>query len=191
LDDAGVLVKRNLAGGREDRSAGTADACAQAVAGHQSLVFSVAYHLLHSVALAEEIAQEVFLRLHRDLCRIQGPSHLVHWLRRTTTHRCLDVLRRQAGRRQVPLEEADLPAPQVAERDPLLGRTLRRLVAELPPTARAVVVLRYQEDLDPREIAQVLDLPVNTVKSRLHRALAALRGRLTELEESSHATTRE
>ena len=76
------------------------------------------------------------------------------------------------------------------EKDPILARTLRRLVAGLPANSRAVVVLRYQEDLEPREIAQILDLPLNTVKSRLHRALAALRTALqrkyTALEELHH-----
>ena len=57
-----------------------------------------------------------------------------------------------------------------------------------PIIARMLEKIDY---LDPREIAQVLDLPVNTVKSRLHRALASLRGRLTDLEESSHGSTRE
>jgi RNA polymerase sigma-70 factor (ECF subfamily) len=130
----------------------------------------------------------VFLRLYRDIDRIHEPLHLVRWLRRTTTHRCLDLLRRSAGRRQVPLEEieqTELAAAPVAA-DPLVARDLRRLVAELPPDARAVVVLRYQEDLDPREIAQVLDLPLNTVKSRLQRALSALRARLASLEGSRH-----
>jgi RNA polymerase sigma-70 factor (ECF subfamily) len=147
--------------------------------------------MLHNVSLAEEVAQEVFLRLHRDCPRIENPAHLVHWLRRTATHRCLDLLRRSAGRHEVVLEDAELPGPQPANVDPLLARTLRRLVAELPPAARAVVVLRYQEDLDPRDIARTLDLPVNTVKSRLHRALVVLRGRWKDLEESNDGPTRE
>jgi RNA polymerase sigma-70 factor, ECF subfamily len=162
----------------------------EALSAHQSLVFSLAYHLLRNAAWAEEVAQDVFLRLYRDLDRIDGPAHLVHWLRRTTTHRCLDLLRRSAHRRQVSLEEAEeavLSAPQPAEADPLVARDVRRLVSQLPPSARAVIVLRYQEDLDPREIARVLDLPVNTVKSRLQRALTVLRGRFASLEESRHA----
>ena len=58
----------------------------------------------------------------------------------------------------------------------------------LPADARAVVVLRFQEDLEPREIARVLDLPVNTVKSRLQRSLNTLRGRLAALKEYHHET---
>jgi RNA polymerase sigma-70 factor (ECF subfamily) len=57
---------------------------------------------------------------------------------------------------------------------------LRSLVTELPPAARAVVLLRFQEDLDPVEIARTLRMPLNTVKSHLRRSLAQLRERMTE-----------
>jgi RNA polymerase sigma-70 factor (ECF subfamily) len=166
-------------------------AFADAVTIHQSLVFSIACHLLHNTSLAEEAAQDVFLRLYRDYHKIRSASHLVHWLRRTATHRCLDTLRRIKKHRQIPLDEIEIALPSSAtDQDPILARTLRRLVAELPGIARAVVVLRYQEDLEPREIARVLDLPVNTVKSRLQRALAVLRSRLAAFEESRHESNR-
>jgi RNA polymerase sigma-70 factor (ECF subfamily) len=160
-----------------------------AVTAHQSLVFSIAYHLLHNATLAEETAQDVLFRLYRDYHKIKSASHLIHWLRRTTTHRCLDILRRSKRRSQLSLEEIVPPSAPTGQ-DPILAQTLRRLVAELPAGARAVVVLRFQEDLEPREIAQVLDLPVNTVKSRLQRALIVLRGKLASLEESHHESHR-
>jgi RNA polymerase sigma-70 factor (ECF subfamily) len=166
-----------------------------AVTIHQSLVFSIAYHLLHNPSLAEEVAQDVFFRLYRDYQKIQSASHLINWLRRTTTHRCLDALRRFENRRPVPLDEVENVLPSAAtEPDPILARTLRRLVAGLPANSRAIVVLRYQEDLEPREIARILNLSVNTVKSRLHRALAALRTdlrrKLAAIEESHYASDR-
>jgi RNA polymerase sigma-70 factor (ECF subfamily) len=155
-----------------------------AVVMHQSLVFSIACHLLHNNSFAEEIAQDVFSRLYQDYHKITSAAHLIFWLRRATTHRCLDLLRHARKHPQVPLEEIDIPASSsTTDRDPLLARRLQRLVAELPASARAVVVLRFQEDLEPREIAEVLGLPVNTVKSRLQRALILLRGKLASLEE--------
>jgi RNA polymerase sigma-70 factor (ECF subfamily) len=168
-------------------ASGEIPAFVDAVTNHQSLVFSIAYHLLHNPSLAEEVAQDVFLRLYRDYDKIESASHLIHWLRRTTTHRCLDRLRSHERRRRVSLDEVEIALPSSAsEHDPILARTLRRLVSDLPAAARAVVVLRYQEDLEPREIAQVLDLPVNTVKSRLQRALTQLRTQLAALKESRH-----
>ena len=62
--------------------------------------------------------------------------------------------------------------------DPLLGEVLRRLIATLAEAPRAVVILRYQEDLDPAEIADILDMPLGTVKSHLQRSLALLRAKL-------------
>jgi RNA polymerase sigma-70 factor (ECF subfamily) len=190
MEDVRVISERALPRHGEIPASKVDRTFAAAVERHQSLVFSLAYHMLRNAALAEEVAQEVYLRLYQDFGRIDSEPHMVHWLRRTTTHRCLDVLRRSAGRRPIPLEDVEVAAPTAALYDPILTRTLRRLVAELPAAARAVVVLRYQEDLDPREIAQVLDLPVNTVKSRLQRALIVLRGRFAALEESRHASTR-
>jgi RNA polymerase sigma-70 factor (ECF subfamily) len=178
-----------VTGGLSMVQAGDVPDFADAVKAHQSLVFSMAYHLLHSVHLAEETAQDVFLRLYRDYDKIASASHLVHWLRRTTTHRCLDLLRSSDKRLQVPLDDVEIPLLP-PEPDLLLARRIRRLVAGLPAIARAVVVLRYQEDLEPREIAEVLELSVNTVKSRLNRALNVLRGRLASIEELQHASDR-
>jgi RNA polymerase sigma-70 factor (ECF subfamily) len=60
----------------------------------------------------------------------------------------------------------------------MLGETLRRLIATLPEAPRAVIILRYQEDLDPSEIAEILSMPVGTVKSHLQRSLTLLREKL-------------
>jgi RNA polymerase sigma-70 factor (ECF subfamily) len=156
---------------------------------HQAMVFSLAYHMLRNAAGAEEVSQEVFLRLYQDRARIGTDQHLVHWLRRTTTHRCLDVLRRPINRPHLDVTEVELPAEHRPS-DPLLDRTLRRLVAGLTPTARAVIVLRYQEELEPREIATLLELPLATVKSRLQRALVLLRARLAREEGPVYGTAR-
>jgi len=77
-----------------------------------------------------------------------------------------------------PLADAERVASEAVDADPILERRLRGLLGELPPAARAVVLLRYQEDLDPVEIGRTLKMPVNTVKSHLKRSLALLRERL-------------
>ena len=91
-------------------------------------------------------------------------------------------MRRGSGRLRprVGLESAPEPLSQHREPDLLLNDRLRALVAELPENARTVVLLRYQEDLDPTEIAGMLDMPVSTVKSLLHRSLAVLRRTFAE-----------
>lgn len=100
-----------------------------AVTTHQSLVFSVAHHILHNATLAEETAQDVFFRLYQDYHRIKSSSHLIHWLRRTTTHRCLDILRHSERHSQITLDDIEIHLPSAQpDQDPILGQTLRRLV---------------------------------------------------------------
>lgn len=145
---------------------------------HQSMVFSLAYHFLHDRGVAEEVAQEVFLSLHRNLGTLQSAAHALFWLRQATVRRAIDETRRRKRRPQVALEEVPNLAVRISGRDPMLGDVLRRMIAALPEGPRAVMVLRYQEDLDPQEIAQLLDMPLATVKSHLHRSLGMLREKL-------------
>ena len=142
---------------------------------HQAMVYSLAYHFLHNRAAAEDVTQDVFLRLYQSLPGIQSPTHVKHWLRQATSRRCIDIARRARLRRFLSLGAAPEPAMEMRVADPALERKLRTLVAELPPKLRMTVVLRYQEDLEPSEIAEVLGIPLNTVKSSLRRSLARLR----------------
>lgn len=152
-------------------------AFAELIQRHQSMVFSIAYHFFGDRTVAEEIAQDVFLQLYRSMDTIDGDSHLLFWMRQVTTRRCIDQGRRAKFRR-VALEDAGELEAVTPQRDPLLEQKLRRELEELPPMQRLVVSLRYQEDLDPMDIAAIVELPVNTVKSHLHRALGALRRKL-------------
>ena len=120
-----------------------------------------------------------FSTLHQNLHSIKSPEHLTFWLRKVTSHRCIDQARRQKVRPQVSLEDVPEPVAKPTENDLFLSEMLRRVVDTLPEKARLVVILRYQEDLDPAEIAKVLDMPLNTVKSHLRRSLSMLRDKLS------------
>lgn len=157
--------------------AGDHDAFAELIERHEAMVFSLAWNFFGDRPKAEEIAQEVFLQLYRNLDSFASESHVLFWLRQVTTRKCIDQTRR-SRLRAVSLEDAgELPAAE-NRFDPLLDRTLRRSIEELPEMQRAVVTLRYQEDLDPSEIGRIVGVPVNTVKSHLHRALQSLRRKL-------------
>jgi RNA polymerase sigma-70 factor, ECF subfamily len=155
---------------------------AQAVADNQSLVFSLALRFLRDREAAEELAQDVFLQLYRKLREIESQVHATAWLRRAICHRCIDEARKRRLRPRVGLDSAPEPASESHDPDLLLNERLRRMVEELPESARMVVLLRYQEDLDPTDIAEMLKMPISTVKSQLHRSLAVLRGRLEKQE---------
>ena len=145
---------------------------------NQSMVFSVCWHFLHDRDLAEEVAQEVFFSLHRNLRSIESVTHAGHWLRKVAVQRAIDEGRRRRRRPQVALADVAEPVAVTPARDPMLGEMLRRLIASLPETPRMAMLLRYQEDLDPSEIGEIMEMPVATVKSHLQRSLALLRAKL-------------
>ncbi|WP_031499349.1 RNA polymerase sigma factor [Bryobacter aggregatus] len=148
------------------------------VHGHQSMVFSIALRALGNRAVAEDLTQEVFLSLHENLSGIESEEHARRWLRRAVVNRTIDEMRRRQRRRGPSLEEIAEPAVSSEESDPFLLDQLRKSVRALPPLARMLTILRFQEEMEPREIAAQLDIPVATVKSRLHRTMKILRGKL-------------
>jgi RNA polymerase sigma-70 factor (ECF subfamily) len=127
---------------------------------------------------AEDLAQDVFLQLYRKLDSIESPEHLGFWLRRVAANLAIDRLRSASHTQTQPLADGEDIAVQDAEADPLRDRELLRLIGELAPHPRAVMLLRYQEDYDVAEIAQALEMPLNTVKSHIKRSLTTLRRRL-------------
>jgi RNA polymerase sigma-70 factor (ECF subfamily) len=151
---------------------------AEVLRANQSMVFSLAYHYLRDPGAAEEIAQDVFLRLHRKLDELDDAKHVTFWLRKVTSHCCIDYVRKRGSRFTIALEDAAEPSITEKHGDPLLNRRLRQLIATLPEKPRMVMVLRYQEDLTPDEISEVLEMPVRTVKSHLQRSLAMLREKI-------------
>src|SRR3954462_14426175 len=155
--------------------AGDRQAFAELVRAHQGSVFSIGYRMLNRRDVAEDLAQDVFLQLYRKLESIESMEHLGFWLRRVASNLAIDWLRRVPYASTQPLEDgAEVAAPQ-REDDLLMSRALDRLLGELSAPARAVMLLRYQEDLDVAEVGAALDMPVNTVKSHIKRSLTQLR----------------
>lgn len=146
-------------------------------------VYSVAYRLTGNADDAQDLVQEVLLRVRRGLATYR-PGTMEGWLSRITTNAFLDDVRR---RRRRPVEalddrpdEAGAPAPAadevlVAAR---LGEDVQAAIRALAPDHRAVLVLSDVVGLGYAEIAEALDVPVGTVRSRLHRARARVRADL-------------
>ena len=149
---------------------------------HQRMVFSLALRVTGEYGTAEEVAQDVFLELFRSADRLTGEDHVRFWLRKVTVHRATDALRKRAHRPESGAEEwiDDLQGVQ-AEGDGAAGvgtfleARLEELLGSLPEQMRVAVVLRYQEEMLPDEIAKLLGQPVATVKSNLQRGLKLLR----------------
>jgi RNA polymerase sigma-70 factor (ECF subfamily) len=151
---------------------------------HQSMVYSLALRMTGDRGLAEEIAQDVFLELDKSLSKIESGQHACWWLRRVTMSRATDALRRRRVRGMdlwVALD--DHHGLQAEEKrsglNLALGARLEYLMTTLPEAQRSALILRYQEDMMPEEIAAMLDAPVATVKSNLQRGLKLLRAKAT------------
>ncbi len=144
----------------------------------QSMVFSIAYHFLRDRSAAEEVAQDVFLQLHRRFDDLKSDEHVSFWLRKVASHRCIDYVRKQKSQAAVGLDDVPVPSVEDVPQDHFLNRRLQTLIASLPEKPRMVMILRYQEDLMPEEIASVMEMPVRTVKSHLQRSLAMLREKI-------------
>jgi len=152
----------------------------QLVDEHQSMVFSLAWRLTGDRGLAEELAQDVFLELDRHLPNLGSANHARYWLRQVTLHRATDALRRKRTKAaslgtDVWEELEERHGFMEADSESPLGMRVEEMLARLPEPQRAAIVLRYQEDLSPDEIAVMLRAPVATVKSNLQRGLKLLR----------------
>src|ERR1035438_10879571 len=102
------------------------------------MVLSIAWHLLRDRAVAEDLAQDVFLSLHQHLGELESPEHVLYWLRRVTSNRALDEARRRQRRPMVSLENAPEPGALTPAGDPLLATSLRELVGALPEKTRII-----------------------------------------------------
>jgi RNA polymerase sigma-70 factor, ECF subfamily len=165
---------------------GNPQALTALVLAHQRSVYSLALRMLGTRDLAEDLAQDVFMQLNGNLQSIESSQHLAFWLRKVTAFRAIDQLRRRARTPTTSLDadtqlaldtHAKIDSDAGGASDPLLQRHLKLLLEHLSPPARAVVLLRYQEDLDPVDIARTLEMPINTVKSHLKRSLQIMRQR--------------
>lgn len=152
---------------------------------HAGFIRSLARGLLSDEALVDDVVQETYIKALTN-----GPRHreaLTSWLRTVTRNLSFKALRSQGRRRT--REEASAKKEALPSTIDLVARqqSLENIVGavkELPDHYQEVVMLRFFEDLPPRHIATRLDLPVNTVRMRLHRALKALRGHLDKEYES-------
>ena len=169
---------------------GDTDAFSELVLTHQRFVYNLALHCLSDPHEAEDIAQEVFLRAWQALPRFRRQSSFRTWLYRIATNLCynrLPALKRQfaaLGEEVLP----DLPSPSFHEPAVRLDVQERReflhqQIDALPESYRILILLRYQQELLYAEIAEVVGIPLGSVKTGLFRAKARLRAAMCAYEE--------
>lgn len=146
------------------------------VPAYRRRVFGLAYGILRDRAAAEDLAQEVFVKLWQALPRYDGRAKLSTWIYAITRNAAVSALRSQ--RREVSLSDDAIAAEAEDVAEPVRGegdeRALRRAVTALPEKQRLAVTLYYFDERTVEEVAEMMGMPVNTVKTHLHRARASL-----------------
>lgn len=172
------------------RAAGGDSSAFQAlVERHRSMVYRVAYQFAGNHHDAEDIAQEVFIKVYRSLDRFRQDAQLSSWMYRIVMNACIDHRRRQSPAGATPFgEEAEqrmlntpeeAPGPEATAYAGELGQVLEAEINRLPQGQRIVFVMRHHQGLKLCEIAEALGLAEGTVKRQLHAAVHRLRQSLT------------
>lgn len=160
------LIKQAQAGDRE--------AITELLRSIEQPVYQTAYYMLGNEQDAMDAAQEALFRVYTHLPQYERKARFSTWAQRITTNLCIDKLRRRQEQQisidqhELVLRSWDSVEQEVAKRE--LRRELGRMIQQLPEHYRSVVLMRYVHDLSYQEIAETLDLPINTVKSHLFRA---------------------
>ena len=168
---------------------GDADAFGEIVQRWERRIFALAFGMLGREEDARDATQETFFAAFRNLRNFRGEAKVSSWLHRIAINQCITRQRRAKVRGETALEDEtssevatfltpahQSPAQTVESRE--RTKIVRRAVTALPPELREVIVMKEFEDLTFQEIADALDLPLSTVKSRLYTALRQLRMRL-------------
>jgi len=179
------LAKLSLSGDRR--------AFAELVDLYKDKIFHLAYRMLGNAHEAEDIVQETFLRVFKNLDRYDETQKFSTWIYRIGTNLCIDRLRKRKSAYSL---DADMPDGEGAdwysllpgneetpEKQLILSETqaqVREAIDTLPEKYKSIVILRYIHDLSLQEIGEILDMPVTTVKTRVHRGREYLRKKLEE-----------
>ena len=181
MDQAGLI---------ERASRGDHEAFGALIGAHLARLDTAARLILRDPDLARDAVQEGTLRAWKGLRGLRDPARFDAWLHRLTVNACLDIARKRRGRvlevELTPLHDASAPDPTSRVADALY---IERVLATVDPAQRAVVVLHYYLDLTLPETAAALGIPVGTAKSRLNRALEAMRVRVADESELPATTT--
>lgn len=178
-----VLVQKCLSGDRQ--------AFAVIVQRYQKQIYSLAYRLTNNPDDAQDLAQEVFIKVYQVLAKYDGNRPFFPWMYKVATNVCYTQLRRKPSQ-EVPLDKIiefgplvpvspDGPESQFERKE--LQRLVHQALAELPENYRVPMVLRYLEEFSYQEIADAMDLPLTTIETRLYRGRSLLQKRLNLILE--------
>jgi len=182
------LIERTLAGETE--------AFGVLVRRWESPIYGLSFRMLGRDEDARDVCQETFISAYRNLKKFRGDSKFSSWLYRIALNACHSRLRRAETGLTQPLENLTSEGVAVEYSDPAAedvseklqrdqrATLVRRALQALPPEMRQVILMKEYEDLTFNEIAEILEIPVSTVKSRLYTGLQQMRARLANVRDA-------
>ncbi len=168
------------------------------VRGYQARVYSLAFHYLGNAEEAKDAAQEIFLRVYRNIGQCREAGMFLPWLIKISRNLCIDFLRRKAARptaTDLPLEDLpESPDPNMNPEESWMAKSRRHLIhralRQLTALNREIVILKEIHGLALEQIASMLKIPLGTVKSRSNRARLELAEKVLALsQDSAHPTS--
>ena len=166
---------------------------------YQDRIYNLCRHLLGNAHDAEDAAQDVFLKAYQALPKFQPDASLYTWLYRIATNICIDRRRKPVfeslfggsgeGERLVHDRASDAPSPEKLYQSKQIGQALQVSLDTLSPKLRAIIVLKEIEELSYEEIADVLEISMGTVKSRISRAREELQKLMIKFREQNTDTS--
>ncbi|RIW27613.1 RNA polymerase sigma factor SigW [Bacillus salacetis] len=173
---------------------GDQDAFAEVIELYKDKVFQICFRMLGNRHEAEDISQEAFIRAYVNIHTFNQKRKFSTWLYRIATNLCIDRIRKKKPDYYLDAEvtgtdgltmysqiaaDGQLPEEEVEEME--LQAEIQRQILKLPDKYRSVIVLKYIDELSLQEISEILDLPLGTVKTRIHRGREALRKQLRNM----------
>ncbi len=160
---------------------------------YKKKIYFLAYDILGDHHEAEDISHEVFIKVFRSLKNFRRNSKMSSWIYQITANTCIDALRKKKSKPQVNLEDFNhvslqdnlagggtrVQNPELSAEASIMQRRIQNALYKVTPRERAVFVMRHYNDLEIKEIAEVLNVSSGTVKSLLFRALKKMRKELS------------
>ncbi|MFF2886089.1 MULTISPECIES: RNA polymerase sigma factor SigW [unclassified Paenibacillus] len=170
---------------------GDQQAFAELVDLYQDKLYHMAYRMLNNRQEAEDVVQDTFLRVYKNLERFDETLKFSTWIYRIATNLCIDRLRKRKPTYSLDAESQEydgldgysmIPSDNRTPESELILSDTQRIIHQamesLPPKYKSVMMLRYIQDLSLQEVGDILDMPVTTIKTRVHRGREFLRKKL-------------
>ena len=178
---------------------GDTDAFGTLIMHYEKLVYNIAYRMFGNPEDAKDMAQESFIKIYKNIDKCTDISYFRSWLCTVTTNTCIDELRKRRGKmtesmdKQLETEggaikrqlQSSVLTPEDCYMTKEMGQQLQTVISQLPPEQRVLVILRDMQGYSYGELADIMEAPLGTVKSRLARARQSLQEKITALREQN------